>query len=774
MQDSGSRRAFAIKVAAYFEPGKRFDPKSSAVDSAEMRLRRILSHGLFSDETQRAVAEALGVPSETLNRILGSKVSDLRSAVIAANRLLGEVGRTRFAVLRIALDLQNYRKRFLQAEGIIQVLSMARPRLLEQVFTPVHVEASAAFGLLGAATPKDSPNPTTAKVRTRPLKSSGVRLVDAVVLADAEPRLNLLGEPGSGKSTLLRRLGGLALQRLFGERPKEYSHAALPVLIELKSLDPATGDLATVVDRLMATAGFPVEFGRFLSANDSLLLLLDGLDEVPTARMDAVVHQLSSSMIRWGEGRFVCSCRTAAYANQLKGFCTATLADFDQQQIRTFIEKKWFANSSGDRAVGRHLWQRLSHRRSASLLELGRTPLLLTFLCIVFEAEKRLPSNRSLLYEGVLRVILREWGRNKGIVPKRQGPGLALESELTLLQRIAGPSFEENRAIFGRTELIQKVDRYLASQRRKASLDDHEAEAILVALREEKGILVGDDSQFAFSHTTLHEFLAARFFHQSGEDVRLAIEHLFDVRWREVFLLMAGLAPENSTQLLERMLINLRTWWSADPKAKTLLVWSARVSADSTSGATRVARQLGVMFMARLQSALRHGSAADVSLFSAAHYDMLIAREVIVLLSPQIASQLGIVEGLDWDISRFLQLDVDANLALVHEFGESGLLVRTVAESLKQEMQAVHMETYRPLDLARPPRGKTSFAFRTGAEAWMRGMGVPKDLWEWSTDEALKLTTGLHALELMVECCQMGRTSAARTDHLLSRALTPI
>ena len=109
---------------------------------------------------------------------------------------------------------------------------------------------------------------------------------DILTARQQVPRAALLGAPGSGKSTTLRKLAvDLALQA------QQDSTAPLPLLAPLGVW---TGD-EPLAEFLAATAapeiGWAVEA---LSREGRLVLLLDGLNEVPTAKHQAKAAQVAA------------------------------------------------------------------------------------------------------------------------------------------------------------------------------------------------------------------------------------------------------------------------------------------------------------------------------------------------------------------------------------------------------------------------------------------------------------------------------------------------
>ena len=110
-----------------------------------------------------------------------------------------------------------------------------------------------------------------------------------------------------------------------------------------------------------------------------------------------------------------------------------------------------------------------------------------------------------------------------------------------------------------------------------------DTDKVLEAIVIQQGILVERAKDiYSFSHLTLQEYLTAKYISQDNHRIeKLITEHLTDERWREVFLLVAGI-KDNSDELLLSMerqthqLINT-------PKLHNLLAWLEKVT-DSTDG----------------------------------------------------------------------------------------------------------------------------------------------------------------------------------------------
>ncbi|MEU8709314.1 NACHT domain-containing protein [Streptomyces sp. NPDC048565] len=125
-------------------------------------------------------------------------------------------------------------------------------------------------------------------------------------------RLVMLGEPGSGKSVLAAMLNlGLLAEREQG--------APVPVVLTLSTWDPVSESLRDWIESTLGTNyyGGRTEKPKLLLDAQRLLLILDGLDEMPEASRRSAVRVINESC---GEGTgVVLTCRSAEYQDVIEG-----------------------------------------------------------------------------------------------------------------------------------------------------------------------------------------------------------------------------------------------------------------------------------------------------------------------------------------------------------------------------------------------------------------------------------------------------------------------
>lgn len=224
---------------------------------------------------------------------------------------------------------------------------------------------------------------------------------DGFEVANREQYLIVLGGPGVGKSTFLRKLG---LESLKGE----LEHAQMPVFIELKSFKSAETSLEQAIARELEISGFPYanSLVKSMLTEGKLLVLLDGLDEVPSNQVDTVVEQIQNFCDQYRKNRFVASCRVAAYKGGFNRFADVTMAEFDDDQIQEVVSGWFSSDLDKESGTADIFWDLIQQPENASAKDLAQTPLLLTFLCLVYDSSQILPTVRSTLYGDALDILL--------------------------------------------------------------------------------------------------------------------------------------------------------------------------------------------------------------------------------------------------------------------------------------------------------------------------------------------------------------------------------
>jgi len=406
------------------------------------------------------------------------------------------------------------------------------------------------------------------------------RRVSALECAARFRHMVLLGDPGGGKSTFVNHLAlCLATAQLEGSAAWKARYPAwpddgwglTPVPVALRDLGqrlPRDGGPGTAkllwghIENWLADRDL-AEFGPHLKKalhQGEVFVLLDGLDEVPTARERALVRDVVADFAAtYREARILVTCRTLSYQDERgklpDDFAVFELAPFDEPKIDAFVNA-WYGELEAMGTVPPGEADPLARRlreamRRPDLWRLAPNPLLLTVMALVHSHKGRLPEARALLYEECVEMLLWRWEQRKLGAGREEGAklrSLLLDAGLQtvdlkrILWRLAYQVHaQDRRDDDGPADLREDtLLRALRDLHPDRSWDW--AQDVVNQVRERAGLLVErQPGVYTFPHRTFQEYLAGchlsveRQFGRQG--ARLARE---DTRWREVILLAVG------------------------------------------------------------------------------------------------------------------------------------------------------------------------------------------------------------------------------------------
>lgn len=399
--------------------------------------------------------------------------------------------------------------------------------------------------------------------------------VDDLRTAVAEyRRIVLLGDPGSGKTTTLWRL-----VYDYANAARADARAPLPLLVPLGSYT----DDGPFDDYLARHLGALAPYLETYRASGRLILLLDGLNEMPRAGYTERVDRIRDVLDRCPDEDVVVTCRALDYVEKLEQLQKVEVSPLDETRIQAFLHN-YLDETAGERLfrtiVGRdevralwdtwqqaggtwaefwtaekmplnvylkttgyqgELWAHL-RKEPPSLLALGRNPYLLLMIAQVYvSAGGELPANRARLFAAFVDTLLRREEKRhpeEWVEAKRQKDGLAALAYAMQAERGRGT----------------KVEREWAVARLCGAVPECDAERLLY-LATSAMLLDADDATVRFYHQLLQEYFAAR---EMGR--RVAAGESLDRHWppdrwwepsgwEETAILLAGMEPDASALL---------------------------------------------------------------------------------------------------------------------------------------------------------------------------------------------------------------------------------
>lgn len=545
---------------------------------------------------------------------------------------------------------QQYAKNYRERHGQVSVLRMSNEMPLESIYVNVQcLDDFARNDLIDSVTLEKRFRETNQR-RFRYSFEMNKRK-DGLTFANDAQYLMVFGGPGVGKSTFLRKVGLEALKSNQGS----YKHRLLPVFLELKKFKESEINIQKLIEREFKICGFP-DVQKNVSkklAEGKLLILLDGLDEVPTENRENVIEKIQDFVDQHKQNRFILSCRTAARTTNLNRFINIEVAEFDDQQIQTFIEH-WFSSEADKEAeIAKNCWELLTKSEYEAAKNLAHTPLLLTFLCLTYRRTLSFPTNRSSLYERALRIFLEEWSAEKQLTSHRKlvYEGLNIDLEEGLLSEIAYTNFVEDHLFLEKRELVKQIKTHL--QQNLNAPQTLDGEKVLKTIELEQGILVEQASDvYSFSHLTLQEYLTAHYIVENDLYENIVKNYLTETRWNEVFLLVAGLLRGKVNQLFKADHLLLAMEKEAHNYLKTsvgksklipILQWVDKMTKDSTDSPIKpVARRAivyanAIIYANAIAKAYAHANAIAIAQTNAIAQSIAIAHNFASAIASAIA-----------------------------------------------------------------------------------------------------------------------------------------
>lgn len=415
------------------------------------------------------------------------------------------------------------------------------------------------------------------------------REVPAFDVLASEHRMALIGEWGTGKTTLMHGFGRTAADSYLAGIPD----ARAPILVHGARHDLSDGIAAVLRDLDIDVP--PRELSRLLNS-DEIVLLIDGVDEMPDGRLGA--FRIANILHQYPKLAAVVATRPGAFGAELSALTSYTIAPYSKDQAAALILA--FALADGA-AVERFL----AFLQRANLPDAARNPLFAKLLWEASDGGSAPFGSTADLFNDLLDEGLRQaTGSGEDGLSAEQL--LALLGEMAVTYHVSGWS----------TASAADIPLELPGER--LTIDRAKMIEQLVATR----FVRVDEGQLSFVHSSFVEFMVARWLHASPSRLIEALE-FGETSVEEILCFAAGLADEVAP-IVELLLQKDRVL-----DAVTCLRF-ARVENDALSAyvALRLGGHIGQGFIQRLVQqlppALDYAEDADEDRASPGVHDKLL------------------------------------------------------------------------------------------------------------------------------------------------------
>jgi Predicted NTPase (NACHT family) len=457
----------------------------------------------------------------------------------------------------------KYREKIQLLYGTTRILGKPEPISLEGIFTDVFIlDKPTAYQRYDITKLRNDSTHNSTKTANR---------IDGLTLVQSRPRLFILGKPGAGKTTFLKYV---ALQTVNGKFGK------VPIFIGLKEWADSGLDLMSFIEKQFAICGFPKAspFVEYILDQGKAVVMFDGLDEV---RQEDDKRAVTISNIRDFTNKYfgckcLITCRIAATDYTFEQFEYVEIADFTDEQIFTYA-RKWFDSDEEKYEAFAKVIKRPENR---GLYEIASVPILLTLLCLSFNASLEFPHRRVEVYEEALDALLKTWDATRNIRRDEIYRNLTHTRKRQMLARLAAVTFQENKYFVPQAELANHIVAFLRTLPGTEVTTEIDGDSVLKAIEAHHGILSERARLiYSFSHLTFQEYFAAKAVvdDPSGRSLRglLSADTVASDRWREVILMAASLMDSGDV-FFERFQDTIAQFASGFPNLLKLFDWADR------------------------------------------------------------------------------------------------------------------------------------------------------------------------------------------------------
>ena len=367
------------------------------------------------------------------------------------------------------------------------------------------------------------------------------------------------GSPGIGKTTFCLKL---AYDWANQNTVTTFTFPKFELVLLLKCRDIDGGIMDAIIEQLLPKdidekiKEKLLDFFRDIHNQERILIILDGLDELPEKskhHVDELLHR-----------RILPFCYVLATSRQERGIDVRKKFVFDiLLQIEGFTEsdafeyiRKHFKNVGPEHLLkGERLIEEI--KENTLLHALRNNPLNLLLLCVIYQDyEGKLPSSRTELYQIIVRCLLRRYCAKHNLKSHEDDRDLdkQFKKELLALGKLAWKCLLSDRHSFHEEELKELEKRN----------DKLVARGLGLLYKEESLKKLNPQHEYFFLHKTFQEHLAALYIaHKLRRNEFNVFEHLdFEDlvgKYRQVFLFVAGMQGEEANILFSQIGEKLRS-----------------------------------------------------------------------------------------------------------------------------------------------------------------------------------------------------------------------
>ncbi|MCL2204274.1 MAG: NACHT domain-containing protein [Defluviitaleaceae bacterium] len=394
----------------------------------------------------------------------------------------------------------------------------------------------------------------------------GSNIYTPIELLQFSKKTVLLGSPGSGKSTYLINIlveftkGNLDIVDTRSESDNSPNLTSywtsvnttlklVPIYIDLKQMykemtNNSSMQLIDYIEKIVSDyiGKSAIFFINNLCKQKRMLFLFDGLDEIFYKNRNKFKISLFSFYRNDinNDVRFIITCRSAIYRNEMRGITDAQLLlkDLEEPEIEAYLTNFKLL----DVQSARDLISTIKDKERLKINKIVRSPLMLSMIAYLYanDYKKDLPRTRASLYRDCTNALISEWKK------ERLG-NLADQNTINIKKSFRALAFFAHKNMIwgeGDKEEFEMGETDVLREISTAIVSSSEVINLLNMMVEDVGLLHRDKSleKYKFVHNTFREYFVASHFVENNllEDLINLFRNDED-KWREPLLLACSL-----------------------------------------------------------------------------------------------------------------------------------------------------------------------------------------------------------------------------------------
>ena len=369
------------------------------------------------------------------------------------------------------------------------------------------------------------------------------------------------GSPGIGKTTFCLKLAHDWANK---NTATTFTSPSFEFVLLLKCRDIDGDIMEAITEQLLPkdidenTTEKLLDFLRDIHNQERILIILDGLDELPEKSKHYVDELLHRRILPFCY--VLATCRQERGIDVRKEFVFDVLLQiegFTESDALEYIRKHFKSVDPEHCAKGEGLIEEI--KENTLLHALRNNPLNLLLLCVIYEDYAgKLPSSRTELYQIIVRCLLRRYCTKHGRKAHEDDRDLEKEfvEDILALGMLAWKCLLNDRHSFREDELKEL-------ERKNEKLV---ARGLGLLYKEESLKRLNPQHEYCFLHKSFQEYLAASYIaYKLRKDEFNVFEHLgyADLvgKYPQVFLFVAGLLGEEALILFTQIGENRCSCW---------------------------------------------------------------------------------------------------------------------------------------------------------------------------------------------------------------------